>query len=101
MVSYIVTSHNYSIPFLPFTAVVLREVLIFRANVCSTFVTQRLKLMRFSKKSILRYGLKCKPIGSLVKLGFPQKKIHKHLIFHITNLQLRECFAKCVYLAVL
>ena len=52
------------------------------------YVTRRLKLRRFSKNSILRYGLKCKLIGSLVKSGFRQKTIHKHLIFHITNLQL-------------
>ena len=52
------------------------------------YVTRRLKLRRFSKNSIRRYGLKCKLIGSLVKSGFRQKKIHKHLIFHITNLQL-------------
>ena len=65
------------------------------------YVTRRLKMRRFSKNSALRYGLKCKLIGSLVKLGFRQKTIHKHLIFHITNLQLRECIAKGVYLVVL
>ena len=64
-------------------------------------VTRRLKMRRFSKNSVLRYGLKCKLIGSLVKLGFRQKTINKHLMFHITNLQLRECIAKGVYLVVL
>ena len=59
------------------------------------YVTRRLKMMRFSKNSVLRYGQKCNRIGILVKSGFRQKTIHKHLIFHITNLQFRECIAKC------
>ena len=67
----------------------------------TSYVTRSLKLRGFSKNSILRYGLKCKLIGSLVKSGFRVKTIHKHLIFHITNLQLWECIAKGVYLAVL
>ena len=64
-------------------------------------VTRHLKMRRFLKNSILSYWLKCKLIGSLVKLGFRQKTINKHLIFHIANLQLRECIAKGVYLVVL
>ena len=78
-------------------------VSISRPMIRTKFVTRCLKMRRFSKNSVLRYGLKCKLFsdGSLVKLGFRQKTIRKHLIFHITNLQLRECIAKGVYLVVL
>ena len=69
-----------------------------RKDICDS--TPQIEAL-LEKNSILRYGLKCKLIGSLVKSGFPQKTIHKHLIFHITNLQLWECIAKGVYLAVL
>ena len=48
------------------------------SDVARQNVTRRLKMRRFSKNSVLRYGLKCKLIGSLVKLGFRQKTIHKH-----------------------